>query len=78
MVVNKLIATFEHERHRELQRQGILAEQKEGKYLIRKTVITNKLIGEVQDLKETKNLFIIQIAKVTGKGRNTIYKILKQ
>jgi predicted DNA-binding transcriptional regulator AlpA len=41
-------------------------------------VITKKLIAEVQDLKETKNLSITQIAKVTGRGRHTIYKILKK
>jgi DNA invertase Pin-like site-specific DNA recombinase len=84
MAVNKLIATnlaaiatFEHERRKERQRQGIEAARKAGKYLGRKTVITKKLIAEVQDLKENKNLSITQIAKVTGKGRNTIYKVLK-
>jgi DNA invertase Pin-like site-specific DNA recombinase len=85
MAVNKLIATnlaaiatFENERRKERQRQGIEAVKKVGKYRGRKTVITKKLIDEVQDLKETKNLSITQIAKVTGRGRNTIYKILKQ
>jgi len=84
MAVNKLIATnlaaiatFETERRKERQRQGIEAARKAGKYLGRKTVITKKLIAEVQDLKENKNLSITQIAKVTGKGRNTIYKVLK-
>jgi len=84
MAVNKLIATnlaaiatFENERRKERQRQGIQAAKKAGKYRGRKTVITKKLIAEVQDLKETKNLSITQIAKVTGRGRNTIYKILK-
>ena len=84
MAVNKLIATnlaaiatFENERRKDRQRQGIEAARKAGKYRGRKTVITKKLIAEVQDLKETKNLSITQIAKVTGKGRNTIYKVLK-
>jgi predicted DNA-binding transcriptional regulator AlpA len=36
------------------------------------------LIAEVQDLKENKKLSITQIAKITGRGRNTIYKILKE
>jgi DNA invertase Pin-like site-specific DNA recombinase len=83
--VNKLIATnlaaittFENERRRERQRQGILAAKKAGKYAGRKTVITKKLIAEVQDLKENKKLSITQIAKITGRGRNTIYKILKE
>ena len=29
-------------------------------------------------LKETKNLSITQIAKLTGRGRTTIYKVLKE
>lgn len=85
MAVNKLIATnlaaiatFENERRQERQRQGIQAAKKAGKYAGRKTVITKKLITEVQDLKEIKNLSITQIAKITGRGRNTIYKILKE
>jgi len=85
MAVNKLIATnlaaiatFETERRKERQKEGIEAARKAGKYLGRKTVITPKLISEVQDLKEKKNLSITQIAKVTGRGRNTIYKILKE
>jgi DNA invertase Pin-like site-specific DNA recombinase len=85
MAVNKLIATnlaaiatFENERRKERQRFGIEAAKKVGKYPGRKTVITKKLVAEVQDLKETKNLSITQIAKVTGRGRNTIYKILKE
>ena len=41
-------------------------------------MITKKLIDQVQDLKENKNLSITQIAKITGKGRNTIYKVLKE
>ena len=35
-------------------------------------------VQQVQDLKESKNLSITQIAKITGKGRNTIYKVLKE
>ncbi len=85
MAVNKLIATnlaaiatFEHERRRERQRQGIEAAKKAGKYVGRKTVITKKLIEEVRDLKENKNLSITQIAKVTDRARSTIYKVLKE
>jgi DNA invertase Pin-like site-specific DNA recombinase len=85
MAVNKLIATnlaaiatFENERRKERQRQGIAAAKNAGKYLGRKTVITKKLIAQVQDLKENKNLSITEIAKITGKGRNTIYKVLKE
>ncbi len=84
MAVNKLIATnlaaiatFENERRKERQRQGIEAARKTGKYRGRKTVITKKLIAEVQDLKENKNLSITEISKITGRARNTIYKVLK-
>jgi len=85
MAVNQLIATnlaaiatFENERRKERQRQGISAAKKAGKYFGRKTVIDPKLINQVRDLKENKNLTITQIAKVTGRGRSTVYKVLKQ
>jgi len=85
MAVNKLIATnlaaiatFEHERRLERQKQGIQAAKKAGKYNGRKTVITPKLIAEVQHLKEDKHLSITQIAKITGRARTTIYRILKE
>jgi DNA invertase Pin-like site-specific DNA recombinase len=85
MAVNQLIstnlaaiATFENERRKERQRQGIQAAKKNGKYFGRKTVIDKKLISQVQDLKENKNLSITEISKITGRARNTIYKILKE
>lgn len=85
MAVNQLIstnlaaiATFENERRKDRQRQGIQAAKKNGKYLGRKTVIDKKLISQVQDLKENKKLSITEIAKITGRGRNTIYKVLKE
>ena len=85
MAVNQLIstnlaaiATFENERRQERQRQGIKAAKKAGKYFGRKTVIDKKLISQVQDLKENKNLSITEISKITGRARNTIYKILKE
>ena len=85
MAVNPLIstnlaaiATFENERRKEQQRQGIQAAKKNGKYLGRRTVIDKKLISQVQDLKETKNLSITEIAKVTGRSRTTIYKVRKE
>ncbi len=72
------IATLDSERRKERQRQGIDAAKKDGKYFGRKTVITKTLIEQVQDLKENKNLSVTEIAKITGKGRNTIYKVLKE
>lgn len=85
MAVNTLIATnlvaiatFENERRRERQKQGIRAAKESGKYLGRKTVIDKKLIEQVRHLKEAKQLSVTQISKITGKGRNTIYKVLKE
>ena len=72
------IATFENERRKERQRQGIQAAKKNGKYLGRKTVIDKKLIYQVKYLKETKHLSITQVAKIKGRARSTIYKILKE
>jgi len=72
------IATFENERRKERQRQEIQAAKKNGKYLGRITVIDKKLISQVQDLKETKGLSITEISKITGRGRTTIYKVLKE
>ena len=72
------IATFENERRKERQREGIKAARKAGKYLGRRTVIDKKLIAQVQDLKENKNLSITEIARVTQRGRTTIYKVLKE
>lgn len=81
MAVNNLIATnlaaiatFENERRKDRQRQGIKAAKAAGKYIGRKTVINKKLIN----VKEIKNLSITQIAKITGRARTTIYKILKE
>lgn len=72
------IGTFANKQHKERQRQGIKAARRAGNYLGRKTVINTKLIDEVRYLKKTKNLSITQVAKITGKARSTIYKILKE
>jgi DNA invertase Pin-like site-specific DNA recombinase len=72
------IATLENERRKERQRQRIEAAKKNGKYFGRKTVIDKKLISQVQDLKENKNLSITEISKITERGRTTIYKVLKE
>ncbi len=82
---NKLIATtlsaiaeFENNRRKERQKQGIRVAQQQHKYTGRKSVINQTLIQKVKDLKENKNLSVIQIAKVTGISRPTIYKVLKK
>ena len=83
--INKLIsitlssiAEFETNRRKERQIQGIDAAKKAGKYRGRKTVIDDKLISEVKHLKQQKMLSITQIVKITGRSRNTIYKVLKE
>lgn len=82
--INKLIgitlssiAEFENSRRNERQKLGIQAAKKAGKYTGRKTVITQKLIAKVKYLKQIKMLSISQIVKITGRSRNTIYKVLK-
>ena len=72
------IATFENNRRRERQKQGILAAQKKGKYQGRKTVINKTLIKKVKYLKEVKELSVTDISKLTGVSCPTIYKILKE
>ena len=83
--INKLIsitlssiAEFENNRRKERQMQGISAAKKAGKYRGRKTVITKKLINEIKYLKQNKMLSVSQIVKITGRSRNTIYKVLKE
>ena len=83
--INKLISTtlssiaeFETNRRKERQMQGISSAKKAGKYRGRKTVITKKLIAEVKYLKQNKMLSVSQIVKITGRSRNTIYKVLKE
>ena len=83
--INKLIsitlssiAEFETNRRKERQMQGIDAAKKAGKYRGRKTVIDDKLISEVKHLKQQKMLSVTQIVKITGRSRNTIYKVLKE
>ena len=72
------IAKIENNRRRELQKQGILAAQKKGKYQGRKTVINKTLIQKVKYLKEEKELSVTDISKLTGVSCPTIYKVLKE
>ena len=72
------IAEFENNRRKERQKQGIRAAQKKGKYQGRKTVINKALIQKVKHLKETKNLSVTDISKLTGVSCPTIYKVLKE
>ena len=67
-----------HGGRKERQMQGISAAKKAGKYRGRKTVIDDKLISEVKHLKQQKMLSVTQIVKITGRSRNTIYKVLKE
>ena len=83
--INKLISTslssiaeFETNRRKERQMQGISEAKKAVRYRGRKTVIDDKLISEVKHLKQQKMLSVTQIVKITGRSRNTIYKVLKE
>ena len=85
LATNKLMATtlsamaeFENNRRKERQKQGIRAAQKKGKYQGRKTVINKALIQKVKHLKESKNLSVVDISKLTGVSSPTIYKVLKE
>jgi len=85
LATNKLMATtlsamaeFENNRRKERQKQGIRAAQKKGKYQGRKTVINKTLIHKVKHLKESKNLSVTDISKLTGVSCPTIYKVLKE
>ena len=82
--INKLISTtlfgiaeFETNRRKKRQMQGISVAKKTVKYRGRKMVIDAKLISEVKYLKRQKMLSVTQIVKITGRSRNTIYKVLK-
>ena len=85
LATNKLMATtlsaiaeFENNRRKESQKKGILAAQQKGNYRGRKTVINKALIQKVKHLKETKNLSVVDISKLTGVSYPTIYKVLKE
>lgn len=83
--INKLISTtlssiaeFETNRPKEGQIRGIFVAKKARKYRGRKTVIDDKLISEAKHLKQQKMLSVTLIVKITGRSRNTIYKVLKE
>ena len=71
------IAEFKTVRWLVYQLQGIQAAKKKNKYKDRKTVINKKLIDEVEKYYNSK-VPVIEIARITARSRNTIYKILKE
>jgi len=71
------IAEFETARRKERQRQGIEAAKEKKKYTGRKTVITKDLIKTVGKYKDL-GVSVTEIARITGKNRSTIYKVLKE
>lgn len=82
---NKLMATtlsamaeFENSRRKERQKQGIPAAQKKEKDQGRKIVINKTLIQKVKYLKESKNLSVTDISKLTEVSCPTVYKVLKE
>jgi DNA invertase Pin-like site-specific DNA recombinase len=84
--VNKLICTtlssiaeFENSRRKYRQREGIAAAKEAGgKYLGRKSIITDKLICQIRTLREENKLSTTDIAKLTSVSRNTVYKVLRE
>jgi len=71
------IAEFETARRLERQRQGIEAAKQKNKYKGRKTVVTKDLVQTVQRYKDL-GVSVSEIARITGKSRSTIYKVLKE
>ena len=71
------IAEFETARRRERQRQGIEAAKGKKKYTGRKSVINKDLIKTVEKYKDL-GVSVTEIARITGKSRSTIYKVLKE
>lgn len=72
------MAKFENNRRKDRQKQGIRVAQKKEKYQGRKIVISKTLIQKVKHLKETKNLSVTNISKLTGVNCPIIYKVLKE
>ena len=70
------ITEFETAQRRERQRQGIEAAKKKNIYKGRKTVITNDLIQKIEKYKNL-GVPVTEIARITGKSRSTLYKVLK-
>ncbi len=71
------IAEFETARRFERQRQGIEAAKQKNKYKGRKSVVTQDLIKTVEKYKNL-GVSVTEIARITGKSRSTIYKVLKE
>lgn len=71
------IAEFETARRKERQRQGIEAAKEKEKYTGRKSVINKDLIKTVEKYKDL-GVSVTEIARITGKSRSTIYKVLKE
>jgi predicted DNA-binding transcriptional regulator AlpA len=58
--------------------QGISAAKKVENIVDVKRLLQKKLIAEVKYLNKNKMLSVSQIVKITGRSRNTIYKVLKE
>ena len=71
------IAEFETARRLERQRQEIEAAKQKNNYKGRKSVVTQDLIKTVEKYKNL-GVSVTEIARITGKSRRTIYKVLKE
>lgn len=68
------IAEFETARRKERQRQGIEAAKQKKKYTGWKTKDFIKVVEKYKDL----GVSVTEIARITGKSRSNIYKVLKE
>lgn len=57
--------------------QGIEAAKQNNKYKGRKSVVTENLMKTVEKYKNL-GVSVTEIARITGKSRSTIYKVLKE
>lgn len=69
-------STFEMERRKQRQMEGIAIAKKNGKYKGRKSIISTALIKSVENMRKN-GLTVKQIALANGVGKTTIYKVLK-
>jgi DNA invertase Pin-like site-specific DNA recombinase len=71
------IAEFETARRKSDNGKGLRLPRKKKKYTGRKSVINKDLIKTVEKYKDL-GVSVTEIARITGKSRSTIYKVLKE
>lgn len=71
------LAQFETARRRERQAQGIKAAKEKGKYLGRKSLLTNQTLEKIEDYVFVRDIKGVEVAKMLGISRSTLYKGIK-